>query len=102
MLLRSQTPTTGGFRCIGTQNITDLSSSTQIFSNAPAGVSGVTVSIRGAIVATFDGVTTPVVDTHHEIVENFYTWQMERAELLKVRAIQSTPGSKVYITYWGG
>lgn len=102
MVLRHLTPTTGGIRNIGTENKTDLSTAGDLFDDVPAGCLGVTMTIRGGITITFDGETTPVVDTHHALEPNIWTFQMETAELAKIKAIESTPGASVYTTFWGG
>jgi len=101
MVLRHLTPTTGGIRNIGTETKTDLTAAGLLFTSVPAGCLGVTMTVRGGIEITFDG-TTPVVDSHHALEPNIWTFQMESAELAKIKAIERTSGASVYTTFWGG
>jgi hypothetical protein len=101
MLIRQITPTTGGIKPLSSETKTDLTAAGLLFTSIPAGCLGVTMTIRGGITITFDG-TTPVVDTHHALEPNIWTFQMETAELAKIKAIETTSGASVYTTFWGG
>ena len=89
-----------GLRAPGTgRALADLSSSTNIFSDAPIGCIGVTMTITGgSLTLTFNG-DIPVEGTTGITYPENSPWEIRllQTDLLNVKAIGSATG---YLQYW--
>lgn len=91
----------GGLKAILDEALASVSSSAQIFVNAPEGTRIVRITIRVAtLVMTFDGSAASTTNGHDYAVST-YDFALDQANALLVRAIQNGGTATGHITYLG-
>lgn len=92
----------GGFIPLSDEALPSISSSTQVFANAPATAAKAVVTLRvAAVTARFTGSAATAGANGHDFAVGTYTFYGNQENLKKVRMIQNGGTTTGYITYYG-